>query len=159
MVIPKYLSAAGISTQGGHGPGYTTESSFLAFPLVYLAGSAFAPAQPESSGILVGPPGLAFVGKGVTIQGVVAVARGYEATWVWQLWDRSSDATIRLQPQGPIEVSADRQRWLELLRSSKLRGSILTDAEREMLGLTHETELEVRFSKDDQQRVAEFFKD
>ena len=154
LIIPKYGASTGVSTGAGHGPGYMRESAFLAFPFVYVAGRPFAVTQPDSNGVLVGPATL-FVGKGVTVGGVVAVTPGYQAAWVWRLWDRSPDAKVPLDPVD-AGVESDTQRWLRLLSSAKVRGADLGEKERRLLSLAPDGELDVRFSDDERQMIAGF---
>src|SRR5262245_8479853 len=62
LIIPRYSSMTGVSTEAGHGPGRVlADERFLANPFVYWQGSPFQPKQPDSRGLLVGP--LLFAGR------------------------------------------------------------------------------------------------
>jgi hypothetical protein len=73
-----------------------THASSLAFPFVYRSGAPFAPRQPESRGLLLGP--YAFAGNGVAIDGVIVIAPAHRPVWVWQLWDRDPSVAVELEP-------------------------------------------------------------
>jgi hypothetical protein len=68
---------------------------FLASPFVYWEGNTFRPNQPDSDGLFVGP--LLFMGRGVTIDGVIVVSRSHKALWWWDLWERSRQQ-LALEP-------------------------------------------------------------
>lgn len=155
LILPRYMSSKGVSTGTGHGPGYMAESSFLALPFVYLTGTPFAPVQPESTGLLVGPVGF-FVGRGVTIQGAIAVAPAHRPAWVWELWDRSPASKVLLEPLSESEARQRNARLRSLLAARRIRGSDLTEAERDAFGMAADSALDVRFSPAEQQLVRDF---
>jgi hypothetical protein len=152
LIVPKYTSTKGVSTGAGHGPGYMKDSSFLAFPFVYRAGTPFEPAQPDSKGMLVGP--LLFVGEGVLIDGVVAIAPGYRPTRIWQLWDRAPGERLTLEPLGAPEAAAQDARLRSLFETKTLRSTDMTQVERDAFNWTDA--IDVRFSDVERQTVRAF---
>jgi hypothetical protein len=154
LIIPKYSSSRGVSSGAGHGPGSMTQTSFLAFPFIYRTGDPFVPAQPDSSGLLLGPH--LFVGHGVTIKGVIVVAPAHRSVWVWQLWDRSPSTKVPLEPLSDSEARERDRRLRALFDTSRIRGSELTEAERELFNTIEDSDIDVRFTVAEKQQVREF---
>ena len=155
LIIPKYNSMTGVSTGAGHGPGRVlAEERFLANPFVYWEGSPFQPKQPDSRGMLLGP--LAFVGRGIALDGVVVISRNHRALWWWSLWERKQGDRPSLAPL--TDAVAYRQRMLALLAGEEIRGRDLTDDERESFSLIADFDLKVRFSAEERRTVREFLK-
>jgi hypothetical protein len=153
LIVPKYSSSTGVSSGAGHGPGYMTQSSFLAFPFIYQTGRHFAPTQPDSSGLLLGRPGDFFVGHGVIIQGVIVIAPVHRAVWVWQLWDRVPSAEVPLQPLSDSEARERNGRLRTLFEKSRIRGAELTGSELEIFSTIKDFDIDVRFNAAERQTV------
>jgi hypothetical protein len=156
LIVPKYSSTTGVSSGAGHGPGYSTQSSFLASPFIYHSGRPFAPTQPDSSGLLLGRPGDFFVGRGVSIQGVTVVAHVHRSVWVWQLWDRSPSTEVPLVPLSDSEARERNSRLRELFKRSRIRGAELTESERETFSTIKDFDIDVRFNATERQMVLDF---
>jgi hypothetical protein len=156
LIVPKYSSSTGVSSGAGHGPGYTTQSSFLAFPFIYQTGRPFAPTQPDSSRLLLGRPGDFSVGHGVTIQGVIVIAPVHRSVWVWQLWDRSPSAEVPLEPLSDSEARERDGRLRALFERSRIRGAELTGSELETFSTIKDFDIDVRFNAAERQMVLDF---
>jgi hypothetical protein len=133
-----------------------TQSSFLAFPFVYETGTLFTPTQPESSGLLVGRPGDLFVGHSVSIQGVIVIAPAHRPVWVWQLWDRSPSTKVPLEPLSESGAREQNRRLQAVFGMSPIRGSELTEPERQIFSTIKDSEIDVLFSGAEQQLVRDF---
>ena len=133
-----------------------THDSFLAFPFIYQIGTSFTPMQPDSTGLRLGRPGDLFIGHGLNIQGVIVVAQLHRAKWLWQLWDDSNSRNVPLEPLSESEAGAQRSRLQALLGMSRIRGSELTESEREMFNTSQESDTDVRFSSTDERLVRDF---
>lgn len=156
LIVPKYLTSTGVSSGAGHGPGYMSNASFLAFPFVYGAGEAFAPAQPDSKGLVIGRPGDFFVGRGVSIRGVIVIVPGYRSEWVWPLWERAPNTKVLLQPLPAVEADEHLRRLQGLLGGSRIRGAELSDSEREMFSTIKDFDIDVHFNPSEQQLIRGF---
>jgi hypothetical protein len=122
LIIPRYSSFRGLSTGAGHGPGGGNYRRYLADPFIYKRGELFEPRLPKSTGIIWGP-GWGFTGKGISIDGIAVVARGYRPLWIGDPWGASSrPEPISLMPLPPPDADLEVERILELLRRSKLVG-------------------------------------
>jgi hypothetical protein len=154
LLIPQYSQSVGVATGGGHGPGAMASSLFVAFPVVYRSGDALQLRQPDSKGLLL--PG-GFIGQGLSIKGVTAIAPGYAGTWLWQLWDRPASLQVPLTPSGDAWV-VNRDRLLRQLDQSRIRGADLSNQEREMFGVIPESAIDVRLGPDDRERVRQFLR-
>jgi len=94
LLIPRYSSFKGTSTLLGEGPGGGTDLDYLATPFVYRTGTPFILKLPKSTGI--GLPGLIFMGKGRSIQGVLVIAPRYRPLWFTSLWSVGSERKLQL---------------------------------------------------------------
>jgi hypothetical protein len=122
LIVPRYSSHTGVSTSGGHGPGFASERVFVASPFIYKAGERLSPSVPRSGGVMSGPF-QAFAGKAITLDGVLVVAPGYKPQWIWDLWSKADDTRrTDLQPLRPREAAAALRRIAELLRKPVLTG-------------------------------------
>ena len=154
LLIPQFRKAIGVATGGGHGPGAMSDSLFVAFPVVYRSGDPLQLRQPGSKGLLL--PGT-FIGQGLSIKGVTAIAPGYAGTWLWQLWDRPASLEVPLTPVGE-RWAVNRDRLLGQLDRSRIRGADLSDQEREMFSVIPEFSIDVRLEQDDRERVRRFMR-
>ncbi len=155
LVVPQYSSATGVSSGGGHGPGYMVDKSFMSFPMIYLSGETFRPVQPDSTGLLLGP--VVFVGQGVSLNGITVLASRYKPRYLWDLWDRPRGFKVALEPLAPDEAPNQERRLQGLLEQDRIRSADLTDVEREALVVSADTAVSVRFTSKDRQLVREFF--
>jgi hypothetical protein len=96
LLIPRYSSFKGTSTLLGEGPGRGSDRDYLAKPFVYRSGTPFILKLPKSTGF--GLPGLLFMGKGRSIQGVLLIAPGYRPLWFTSLWSVGSKRRLQLTP-------------------------------------------------------------
>ena len=80
----------------GEGPGGGSYSDYLAKPFVYRPGERFKLKLPKSIGF--GLPGLLFMGKGRSLDGVFLVAPGYRPLWFANLWSPGSARQLQLTP-------------------------------------------------------------
>lgn len=121
LVIPRYSSFSGVSTLAGEGPGSGSYRFWIGDLFVYEAGAPFAPSQPKSTGIVWGWF-WAYTGKGVSLNGVLVVAPGYEPKWVWDLWSRSAADHFLLIPISPGEARSSLLNLARLLEKDELLG-------------------------------------
>jgi hypothetical protein len=157
LILPKYGAMTGVSTEGGHGPGPGTDSQALAYPFVYRPGAPFRMRQPDSKGIMLGPPGMFFLGRGIAIDGVIVVAAGYKSQWLWSLWERRENMTVEMEPLAAADAATHLDRMKTLLTQSRIRGVDLTDEERYVFSVTRDMDLAVNFDSDDKQIVGDYF--
>jgi hypothetical protein len=155
LIVPKYSVSTGVSTGAGHGPGYMTDSRFVASPIVYESGHPFTVPQPDSKG-LIGPLGTIFIGRGVTLDGVMVVAPGYRGRWIWQLWERTPYEKIQLDRLGDAEADQQRRRMLALFAAPRIRGIDLTEPERDLFSVIKAFDIDVRFDSSERQLVRDF---
>lgn len=151
LCLPRYSESVGLSTGAGHGPGWMHNTFVVAHPFIYRAGTPFKPVQPSSRGLLLGA--VLFVGKGVTIDGILAVAPGYQSLWVWNLWrhQESLQGAFDLSPLPPEAAKAELREIGTLLKRSLLSGR---DKDRWSLG--DDLTLDVRLTAEDQALVGAF---
>ena len=153
LLIPKYGVSTGVSTGGGHGPGKMIESSFLASPVMYESGHPLRLQVPDSRGIQLGP--VFFVGRGMMLDGALALAPGYQGAWFWQLWQRERGFEVHLQPLGSGSA-AHAARLLTLLEKSTIRGSDLSEDERRVFSLSPDFHLGVKLTSDERRMIRSF---
>jgi hypothetical protein len=155
LIVPKYTTTTGVSTGSGHGPGLVTDSRALAAPFIYRPGEPFTPRQPDSRGLLV-PAVVLFAGHGVRLNGIVAVAPGYEATWVFGLWDRPQQMRVPLHRLPDEESRQHLQRLRTLLGESTIRGRELTRSELQLFDSIADFDIDVAFDERERRLVSEF---
>jgi hypothetical protein len=148
LVVPRYSSFAGVSSGGGHGPGAGHDRVYLAAPFVYRSDERFVPSQPNSAGLVAG--GL-FIGKGVSLDGVLIITAGYRARWLWSLWDRGVDRKVALTPLNRHDGARQLRQVSDLLHKQVLSG-----AERELWSLGGNAPIEVRFTPEQMTMVDDF---
>jgi hypothetical protein len=103
LLIPRYSSFKGTSTLLGEGPGRGSDRDYLAKPFVYRTRTPFILKLPKSAGF--GLPGLLFIGKGRSIEGVLLIAPGYRPQWFTSLWSVGSERKLQLAPISDNEWS------------------------------------------------------
>jgi len=96
LLLPRYSRFKGVSTMLGEGPGDGSYLDYLAKPFVYRPGERFKLKLPKSTGF--GLPGLLFMGKGRSLDGVFLVAPGYRPLWFANLWSPGSARQLQLTP-------------------------------------------------------------
>ena len=96
LLLPRYSRFKGVSTMLGEGPGGGSYRDYLAKPFVYRPGERFKLKLPKSTGFLL--PGLLFMGKGRSLEGVFMVAPGYRPLWFSDLWSPASARQLKLKP-------------------------------------------------------------
>jgi hypothetical protein len=96
LLIPRYSSFKGTSTLLGEGPGRGSNRNYLAKPFVYRTRTPFVLKRPKSTGFSL--PGLLFMGKGRSIEGVLLIAPGYRPLWFTSLWSVGSERKLPLTP-------------------------------------------------------------
>jgi hypothetical protein len=153
LIVPMYAVSVGISTGGGHGPGWMSYEESQEAPFVYRHGEPFRLSRPRSFGFLFGA-GLLFVGRGSTLKSVVAVSRNHRALWVWSLWDRSLGAQFEMKQLA--EPLAYRKWLLALLDGDVIRGNGLTMEDQDSFSLIPERNIRVKFSTEDRKVVRDF---
>ena len=104
--------------------------------------------------MLLGP--LAFLGRGVALDGVVVISRDHKALGWWSLWERKPGERLSLVPL--TDAGAYRERMLTLLVGEEIRGRDLTDDERQSFSLIADFNLKVRFNADQRRTIREFLK-
>jgi len=78
LVIPIYETFLGIRVL--EGSGWEKDGILLAHPFVYSSdGSLLVIIQPRSPGLLIFP---FFIGTGINVQGVIAIAKGYKPAYI-----------------------------------------------------------------------------
>jgi len=141
LVVPRYSSFQGVASGGGHGPGAGRDRVYLAAPFLYRSGEPFIPEQPNSAGFVAAG---AFLGKGVSLDGVLIVAPGYRPIWLWSLWDKGSSRSITLVPLSREDGARQLHEVSALLHKEFLRGD-----ERELWSLGGDATIEVRLAPDE----------
>src|SRR5687767_3201404 len=96
LLLPRYSRFKGVSTMLGEGPGDGSYLDYLAKPFVYRPGERFKLKLPKSTGFLI--PGLLFMGKGRSLDGVFLIAAGYRPLWFANLWSPGSARQLKLTP-------------------------------------------------------------
>jgi len=96
LLLPRYSRFKGVSTLLGEGPGDGSYRDYLAKPFVYRPGERFKLKLPKSTGFLI--PGLLFMGKGRSLDGVFLIAPGYRPLWFANLWSPGSARKLQLAP-------------------------------------------------------------
>ena len=81
LVIPRFSSSVGISSGYGHGPGWGSDSMYIAHPFTYRAGTNFIITQERSAGFSVGFF-MVWMGWGHSTNGAVVIAPGYKPLWI-----------------------------------------------------------------------------
>lgn len=155
LIVPKYTTTTGVSTGAGHGPGVATDSRAVAAPFIYRSGEPFTPRQPDAKGLLV-PNGLLFAGRGVGVNGVVAIAPGYQSAWVWKLWDRPQQMRVPLNPLPAAESRQHLQRLQTLFGQSTIHGKELNSSELEWFASIADFDIDVAFDGRERRLVSEF---
>lgn len=152
LLIPRYSSFTGTSTLFGEGPGRGTDRDYLAKPFIYRTGTPFILKLPKSVGI--GLPGLLFMGKGRSMQGVLMVARGYRPLWLTDLWSVGADRQLQLTPLSDAE-------WSRLLTGTL--GPLQQDASRissdcSFWDVPTPCSLEIHYSRKERELVRSFLR-
>ena len=83
LLLPRYSSFTGTSTLLGEGPGGGSYRDYLAKPFVYHTGDPFVIKLPKSTGFTL--PGLLFMGKGRSLDGVAIGSSGLSSSVVHKL--------------------------------------------------------------------------
>lgn len=129
------------------------ESSFLAAPVLYESGQPLRLQVPDSRGIQLGP--VFFVGRGMSLDGALALAPGYQGAWFWQLWERERGFEVRLEPLGSGSAVYAARVWT-LLEKSTIRGSELSEGERLIFSLSPDFDLGVKLTSDERRMIRRF---
>jgi len=153
LVIPRYSSGLGVATGFGHGPGWMAHRYYVAYPFIYTPGESFKPYQPESSGVASERLGW-FAGKSVTLDGIVVVAPGYKAQWVWSLWERNFLDQFLLVPLPQPQARTELREIEALLQKRKLTGS-----EKDRWSLGEGLTIEVRLSAEEKAMAQSFIRE
>lgn len=96
LVLPRHSRFKGVSTMLGEGPGGGTYTDYLAKPFVYRPGERFKVKLPKSTGFSI--PGLLFMGKGRSLDGVFLIAPGYRPLWFDKWWSPGDARKLKLTP-------------------------------------------------------------
>lgn len=126
LVIPCYTSSSGVSTGAGHGPGSMSHKVFIAHPFLYHRGQNFNVRQPKTKGVITLPP-VAFIGSGITLDGVVAIAPGYKPQWLGELWpeDPKDKTWIPCPNPRPARIcKVSTRRWIKTRLAHHSRKSL-----------------------------------
>jgi hypothetical protein len=150
LIIPRYRSSVGVSTGAGHGPGSMRDTVYVAHPFLYHQHEKFNLRQPKSLGIIWGL--WAFTGKGITIDGVLVVASGYEPQWVWNLWSKDSPVLVPLSNRAAQD---ELQTLSAILDHKALRGP----KEKGLFSYAGDDPVYVRLTRGERQMVRSFLSD
>lgn len=153
LVIPRYSSSLGVATGFGHGAEWMVHRYYVAHPFIYTSGESFRPYQPESSGVGSQSFGW-FAGKSATLDGIVVVAPGYKAKWVWNLWERNFPDQFQMVALPELEARTELREIEALLGREKLTGF-----EKDRWSLGDGLTIEVRLSSEEKAMVQSFVRE
>ena len=152
LLLPRYSSFKGTSTLLGEGPGVGTNGNYLAKPFIYRASTPFKLKLPKSAGI--GLPGLLFIGKGRSIEGVLVVAPGYRPVWFTNLWSVDPERKLQLTPITERE-------WSKLLTTDfdqLAEGVLRIESDCSFWDMPSPCSLEIHYNKNERKLVRDFLK-
>jgi len=150
LLIPRYSSFKGVSTLLGEGPGRGSDNFYLAKPFVYRTGTPFILKLPKSPGF--GLPGLLFIGKGRSLEGVLLIAPGYRPLWFAGLWSVGSERRVQLTPISTSEWSLLLEQTLSRLEKESAR----IDDNCSFWDTPSPCSLEIHYSKKERELVHSF---
>ena len=152
LAIPHYNSFKGVSTLIGEGPQRGTYRDYLANPFIYRPNSSFNPKQPRSAG-LYGGPLWAYTFKGVSLEGVMILAPGYQPYIFIDFWPNTPQRRVKLNPISSQKSAQELQKISTLLRKDKLK---MSGDECYFWALPSPCVLEIRFKPKERELVHSF---
>jgi hypothetical protein len=148
LILPRYGHHTGVSTGVGHGPEKMEHKIVLANPLIYKNGKPFTPKQPLSKGILI--PFIVFAGKGISLDGFVAVTHAYMPKWI----SRSDINSGKIILSSIDEQTSKKE--LERLLISLSRGSFEISGKDLLWNLNGNFTVEIQFTEAENKMVRSF---
>lgn len=134
----------------GEGPQRGIDRDYLAKPFIYYTRNNFKPKQPKSPAVVLPP--FVFVGKGITLEGVLVLSPGYQPQWFTNLWSIGSERKLQL-------TSISNTEWSSLLE--KTLSPLVNDTshikdECSFWDIPTPCNLEIRFNKKERELTRSF---